>query len=519
MNFQSYKLPKNKKQKDKPEQPKRKVRTKLIAAICLSIIALVILVKAEAPKRIIRNTVVNTIAKDLEHDDLGYTNFLIMGTGGEGHDGKDLTDTLMIASINPSSSSTILSSVPRDIYVSHPQIISQRINSVYANQKYQSSHEEAAEVLGDIIEDLTNIEIHYNIKIDFQALVEVVDELGGVTINNQEAIYDPEYPGPNYTFQTFSLPAGEQTINGETALKYARSRKSSSDFERSSRQQQLIYAIKDAALSQNITSSPQKITSIYNSMSKHVETNLQLSEILTLAKLAQEFPEESLTTLPLTDDPNFIGGFLYNPPRSEYGDAYVLIPADSTNSQIHTYFELYRKYPFAMQANTEINLFNGTEINGFAGSVKQNLKRFGFTVNETANAQSNDYQQSQINLIGQNELLAQQVTESLNRLLEIPESQISYTPIQEDPTEANMDKVIINIILGEDLAEITEKLDVYSSLYSRIQQAINENRAAQNESNLLEEDSDQDDQDQPTNTSNQSEEEPSNELETDNTAN
>ena len=221
MNFQSYKLPKNKKQKDKPEQPKRKVRTKLIAAICLSIIALVILVKAEAPKRIIRNTVVNTIAKDLEHDDLGYTNFLIMGTGGEGHDGKDLTDTLMIASINPSSSSTILSSVPRDIYVSHPQIISQRINSVYANQKYQSSHEEAAEVLGDIIEDLTNIEIHYNIKIDFQALVEVVDELGGVTINNQEAIYDPEYPGPNYTFQTFSLPAGEQTINGETALKYA----------------------------------------------------------------------------------------------------------------------------------------------------------------------------------------------------------------------------------------------------------------------------------------------------------
>jgi LCP family protein required for cell wall assembly len=486
MNFHSFKIPKNK----QPKKPKRKLRIKLIISILSALLLTIIIVKAETPKKLIQSAVVNNLAKELKQDDLGYTNFLIMGTGGEGHDGKNLTDTIMLASINPSTSSSILTSIPRDLYVSHPNIISQRINSVYANQKYQSTHNEASKVLEEVITELTNVDIHYNIKVDFQALVEIVDTLDGVTIDNQEAIYDPEYPGPNYTFQTFSLPKGIQELDGETALKFARSRKSTSDFHRSNRQQQLIYAIKDKAIQQNITSNPQQITNIFKALSSHIETNIELREIITLAKLAKEFPIESLVNLPLNDDPNIKGGFLYNPPRSEYSDSFVFIPADESNSQIHTYFELHRKYPYSMNANFNINLYNGTDINGFAGSVKQNLKRFGFFVNETANADTKDYQLSQIEIIGQNELLAQQITESINKLLEIPSQQITYIPVSESETniQANSeeevtnlaDNVTINIILGQDLKQITEKLDVYSSLNARIQQAIQENREAQN---------------------------------------
>lgn len=508
MNFQSFKVPKNKKVTQ--PKPKKQIRYKLIAIILILVPATIFAFKAELPQTAIKKAVVNNLSKDLQKDQLGYTNFLIMGTGGEGHDGKDLTDTLLIASINPSTSSSILTSIPRDLYVSHDEIISQRINSVYANQKYQSTHDEAAQVLEDIIEEITNIDIHYNIKVDFQALVEIVDELGGVTIDNQESIYDPEYPGPNYTFQTFSLAKGIQKIDGDTALKFARSRKSTSDFDRSRRQQQLIYAIKDTALEQNLTNNPTKITSIYRSVSEHVETNLQLGEIITLAKLAQEFPIEGLVNLPIHDDPNMQGGFLYNPPRSEYADSYVLIPADETNSQIHTYFSLYRKYPFAMEADVELNLLNGTEINGFAGSVKQNLKRFGFIVDNTSNADRNDYQLSEINIVGQNEMLAQQITESLNELLKIPETQISYSPIQTNPdgsiidTEFN-DIITLNIVLGNDLEAITDKLDVYSSLNSRIQQAIQENRDAQNST---EEEEETEDTDLNTETKTTSENEP-----------
>lgn len=486
MNFHSFKVPKTKLKKTEP--PKRKIRVKLIIGILSTLLITIFIVKAETPKKLIKSAVVNNLAKDLKQDELGYTNFLIMGTGGEGHEGKDLTDTLILASVNPSTSSSILTSIPRDLYATHPNIISQRINSVYSNQKYQSTHNEASKVLEEIIQELTQTEIHYNIKIDFQALVEVVDTLGGITIDNKEAIYDPEYPGPNYTFETFSLPKGLQKINGETALKYARSRKSTSDFDRSRRQQELIYAIKDTAIQQNITSDPQKITNIYKALSSHIETNIELREIITLAKLANEFPIEGLVNLPLNDDPNIKGGFLYNPPRSEYSDSFVLIPADETNSQIQTYFELHRKYPFSMEADFTINLFNGTDINGFAGSVKQNLKRFGFFVNETANADKKDYQLSQIQIIGQNELLAQQITESINQLLQIPANQITYTPISETElsqpdnstnSEEIMDNVTINIILGQDLKQIIQKLDVYASLNARIQQAIQENRDAQ----------------------------------------
>lgn len=479
MNFQSHKLPKIKKE-ETPKVKTKKFRLKLFLIIVLLIVTTISLIKTEAPKQFIKETLVKTIAKDLQSDNLGYTNFLILGTGGEGHDGKDLTDTMMLGSINPVTATAILTSVPRDLYASHPNIISQRINSVYANTKYRTDHDTAIQTTTEIVEDLTDLDIHYTVKLDFQALVDLVDSLGGVTIDNQEAIFDPQYPGPNYTFQTFSLPKGIQTIDGETALKFARSRKSTSDFDRTRRQKQLIFAIKETAYQNNVLSSPEKITQIYRSLSTHIQTNIEIPEMITLAKLANQFPQESIISLPIHDDPNQMGGFLYNPPRSQFNDSYVLLPADETKSQIHTYFNLFRQYPYTLNGPIDIKIFNGTSTGGFAGSVKQILKRFGFQVSEIGNADNQDYQETKIEIVSQNEILAQQAVEAINQLLQVPPSQTSFAAFTNtDQETTDFDTVQINITLGQDLVEIMDSLDVYSSLYTLIEQAIRENREAQ----------------------------------------
>ena len=207
-----------------------------------------------------------------------------------------------------------------------------------------------------------------------------------------------------------------------------------------------------------------------------------------------------MVNLPIHDDPNITGGFLYNPPRSEFNNYYVLLPADRTNSQIHTYYKLYRQFPFAMASDVEINLFNGTDQSGFAGTVRHNLRRFGFKINQVSNADNKNYQKTQVEIIGQNELLAQQVMEAINLLLHIPDTQISYAAA--DPNNSltidnpeiltNPDKISINITLGADLKEVNQKLNVFASLYSKIEQAIRENRAAQRENQLLNTDPDLD---------------------------
>lgn len=101
-----------------------------------------------------------------------------------------------------------------------------------------------------------------------------------------ERLYDPEYPTKNWGYTVVDIPVGLQHFDGDKALKYARSRHTTSDFDRSRRQQLVIQAVREKMTSLSVLSSPRKLEAIYTALSDSIQTNISLSDIL---KIAQKF--------------------------------------------------------------------------------------------------------------------------------------------------------------------------------------------------------------------------------------
>ncbi len=384
---------------------------------------------------------------ELSVDDKGHTNILIAGVGGEGHEGKDLTDTLMIASVDNTSKTVSMISVPRDLYV-ESTMGGMRINRLYEQAKIKwNDPDEALDLLKKTLENILAVEIPYSIKIDFEAFEKIIDELGGVEINVEQDIADPDYPDANYGYDPFYLSQGLQHLDGKTALKYVRSRKSSSDFDRSKRQQQLLVAIKEKVTDKSILTRKSFLKKMYYSLTDHIETNMSISEMLSLAEFAIEWDSKNLSVATLNDEPIFRGGFLYTPLRELYGGAFVLLPAGDNFNSIRQFTELVFYEPKNLN-DLPIIILNGTTQNGLAARVKSIFHRFGINILEVGN--------SQIQNLRETTIYASQDAKSLADFIG---KLIPAIIITQEMPEA---KLLIE--LGEDSIPFIEKLDIFKNV-------------------------------------------------------
>ncbi len=361
----------------------------------LGIILLLFVGIAKAVKSIDFTLFLSVAGEELQTDTNGSTNFLLVGTGGKNHDGGDLTDTILIASLNQENKSVSMISIPRDLWIQDEIVGSSRINEVYfyAKNQYDSSRL-GMEHFQEKVEEVLGIPIHYYVKVDFKGFKEIIDVLGGVNVNVEEAISDPFYPKDGtYGYEPFYIDAGEQILDGETALKFARSRKTTSDFDRSHRQQQIIFAIKEKALETEIIFSGEKITELLETFKENIETNITVKEILTLGSIADEYSREQITQSLIHDDPASCGGFLYTPNRDYYGGMFVLIPAGGFDF-IHKYVQLNFAMTEAANDTSQVHILNGTKVGGTAGEAKQIFKRFCVDVNRFGNASTQDLTQT-----------------------------------------------------------------------------------------------------------------------------
>jgi LCP family protein required for cell wall assembly len=205
----------------------------------------------------------------------GRTNILLLGIGGGSHPGASLSDTMQVISINWKTNQVAMISIPRDLWVNVPGHGFSKINEANSIGGGDLASQTVSQVLG--------IPIQYYVTMDFDGFKEIIDKLGGVDVNVPTAILDRNYPlyddGP---VTTFSISAGMQHLTGDIALKYARSRESTSDFDRSKRQQLIMIAVKEKVLSAGLLANPAKITSLMNSVGNHIKTTLSVSEIKTL---------------------------------------------------------------------------------------------------------------------------------------------------------------------------------------------------------------------------------------------
>lgn len=219
-------------------------------------------------------------------------NILLLGVDQRpNEEGPWRSDTMVVVSVDPQSMTAGALSIPRDLYVEIPGYGERRINMAHFLGEAYDYPGEGPGLAMQTIEYNFGIPMHYYIRINFQGFREIVDYLGGVTIEVDEEIWDYRYPDGQYGYTTIHIPAGTQLMDGRMALQYARTRHSGTDFDRLRRQRQVLLAIREKALRLDLIP---KIPALAGTMGQSVTTNLQLGEVVTLAQIASRIGAEDI---------------------------------------------------------------------------------------------------------------------------------------------------------------------------------------------------------------------------------
>lgn len=333
----------------------------------------------------------------------GRVNILLLGRGGEGHDGPDLTDTIVIASINPIQKEAALLSIPRDLYVRSGNGSYTKINAVFANAKNLSlstsslsgdDRKKAAEDAGfkaieQVISDKIGLPIHYHAIVDFAGFRKAINTVGGIDINITKELAVYEWFGPN---SILDVKPGMQHFDGERALGFARSRKTSTrgDFNRSERQRAVIVALKDKVMSAGTYSNPWKISQLMSDFGGHVRTNLSVDEVKRLYDIGKDIPSNRVASVDLVTAPNdYIIGTMMN-------GLSVQIPKAGLDdySDVKHFVRNRLKDGFLAQENATVAVYNGTIISGLAARTAKDLKSYGYNVNTIADAPTKGVQKT-----------------------------------------------------------------------------------------------------------------------------
>ncbi len=269
-----------------------------------------------------------SVVDRLKNNELDRLNVLILGTRGVNDpNGGLLTDTMMVVSIEPKTGKTALISIPRDLYVDIPyHDYKNKINEVYVDGIKDGGWKNGLKYGKKAVSDVTGLDIHYAINVDFKAFKEIIDILGGVRIT----LARPFSETNQFEEGVIELPAGSSIIDGDTALLFARARFSTSDFDRAKRQQQLLIAIKERAFSLGVISNPVKIISILNSLGNHIRTDAELWEIKELVAVMKKIDTTDVKRKVFNTSN---GGLLYS--SRDSNGSYILLPEGGNFDQIH----------------------------------------------------------------------------------------------------------------------------------------------------------------------------------------
>jgi LCP family protein required for cell wall assembly len=269
----------------------------------------------------------------LKGEDRGRINILLTGvsTDDPGHQGADLTDSIMIISINPNNKTAYLMSIPRDLYVKIQGNGYAKINAanVYgkADKFSQSGYPDGGVgLLEKTITDNFNIPIDYYAVINYTAFRDAVNAVGGVTVTvtspSKYGVYDP--------YANLKLANGTQQIDGQTALNLSRARGEGpgaygvvSDFDRTGYQRQILLALKDKANSAGVLTNPVKINNLFNAAGNNVKTDLSLGNIRRLNNLTKGINNADIKSVSLNNyqNVNYLRNYTTNDGQS------TLIPA------------------------------------------------------------------------------------------------------------------------------------------------------------------------------------------------
>jgi LCP family protein required for cell wall assembly len=322
----------------------------------------------------------------------GRINILLMGVGGPGHEGPDLTDTLVVMSVDPVNNTATMLSIPRDLWVKQPVNYFgsyQKINAAYESGKYHylgkmdSSQANANAVeagfasIDEVLKTVLDININYHMLVNFQAFRQAIDTVGGVDVNVQEQLYDPTMAWENKNNPVLA-PAGPQQMNGVKALMYARSRETTSDFARSQRQRQILLSLKDKVLSAGTLSNPTKIDGLMNAFGDNVYSDLSTQGASRLYSLTKKISDDSMKSIGFTDE----GHKLVTTDR--VGNSSVVRPIAGMYdySAIQAYVHSQMPDGYLLKEKAPVTVLAPTQAS--AAATATTLKTYGYNVTTSA---------------------------------------------------------------------------------------------------------------------------------------
>jgi polyisoprenyl-teichoic acid--peptidoglycan teichoic acid transferase len=309
----------------------------------------------------------------------GRINILLLGIGGQGHEAPNLSDTIMVVSLDPKTKDVAMLSIPRDLYVKIPGFGYGKINAANAYGGPQLSSKVVSGIIG--------VPIHYYLVADFAGFKQAIDAVGGIDVNVPKAIYDPLYPcDTGNRVCPFQVKAGVQHMNGTTALRYARSRKTTSDFDRATRQQLIMAALRDKSLKVSTLTNPVKLGSLIDAVGSHVKTDLQPKEITKLAAIAKEVDLAKATQEVL--DTEGEDSLLIDGSGRIAGAGSIELPR--AGNFVYTDIQDFVKNIFVdhyiTDENARLEIQNGSGIAGAASAVVKSLKSAHYNVGLPTNA-------------------------------------------------------------------------------------------------------------------------------------
>jgi LCP family protein required for cell wall assembly len=251
-------------------------------------------------------------------------------------EGASRTDMLTLVTIDPISKTAAMLSIPRDLYVPLPGYDEQqRINTAYFWGELNDLPGGGPGFAEQTVTYNFGVPIQRYAVIDFEGFKQIVDAVGGVDIDVSQEIVDYEYPTPDYGTEVLHIPAGRVHMDGDLALKYVRTRHGDSDFGRLQRQQQVMLAIRDKAVS---IGSLNRVPEVLNAVSDSLQTDLTLPEILSLAKKWSQIPRENIHSYRIDEtmiQPYFTpqGAQVLLPDRDKIAEVVALFLGQGTESQ------------------------------------------------------------------------------------------------------------------------------------------------------------------------------------------
>ena len=370
--------------------------------------------------------------KPLLEDADGRSNFLIIGTSEDdpGHQGANLTDSIVVVSVDQDKKNAFMFSVPRDLYVKYGQACpagySGKINAYYScvlAGNTADDEQDAQTAMRKFIGDIVGLDIQYSAHVNYSVVRDVVKAIGGsitVDIEGDGPVPAGVKPGSimdsNFDWKCgattsqrlkncaprghfIDLAAGKQTLDAEHALYLAQARGDSrptwglvnSNFDREKNQQKIIMAIREKALSSGTLTNLGAVTSLISAMGNNLRTNVPTDEVKTILSLMTNINESDIQTINTyggSDDPN-----IYTTGSPIEGAGSIVYPSaglyqyDDIQAYIH---KQLTATPVEREA-ANITILNGSGVSGLAATEQTKLEAAGYTVDGIDDAPSGTY--------------------------------------------------------------------------------------------------------------------------------